>query len=322
MNQFFFDDLIKGRITFERSYFDDFIIARSDGRPMYNFVVVVDDAFMRITHIIRGEDHIANTPKQILLYQACGYQVPQFAHLPMILGPGGHRLSKRDGAVAVLDYQKDGYLPDAFENYLIRLGWSHGDQEIFSRAEVVNYFLLENVGKKGAIFDIAKLAWVNSMYIKHKSDAELLAYIQRYLAPALRTEVGWDMQTLCQVIGLYKDRVKTIRELLDEILALWHGPSLFDVPQLKTTLHNQVVQHLDTMLTALMPHEIIWQAADLKLIMQQCASTCGIKFVDLAGPVRVALIGKSTGPGVSELLALVGKREALRRIMMLKSALL
>ena len=163
-------------ITIGADQLDDFIIVRSDGTPMYNFVVVIDDADMRISHVIRGEEHIANTPKQILLYQACNFALPQFAHLPMILGPDGSKLSKRDAATGVFEYRNMGYLPDALFNYLVRLGWAHGDQEVFTRDEMIKFFTFDHVGKKGAIFDQQKLDWINGVYMRNTPDQELLAY--------------------------------------------------------------------------------------------------------------------------------------------------
>lgn len=186
-------DLIRGEVTFDADQLDDFIIVRSDGMPMYNFVVVIDDAFMKISHVIRGEEHISNTPKQILLYQACGYALPQFAHLSMILGPSGEKLSKRDGAVSVLEYKKMGYLPDALFNYLVRLGWAHGDQEVFTRDELIKFFTLEAVNKKGAIFDPQKLDWMNGVYIRALSDHELLMRIINDVMPDFLERVShWD----------------------------------------------------------------------------------------------------------------------------------
>jgi glutamyl-tRNA synthetase len=199
-----FDDLIKGTITISLDQMDDFIILRSGGFPMYNFVVVVDDAFMRITHIIRGEEHIVNTPKQILLNEACGYSIPRFGHLPLILGPSGDKLSKRDGATSVVEYRRDGYIPHALLNYLARLGWSHGDQEIFSLSELIEHFSLEHIGRTGAIFDFEKLAWVNSVYLKAMTQEEILDAIVRDVDSHFLTRFTWNVDKVKQVIGLYK----------------------------------------------------------------------------------------------------------------------
>ncbi|GMU19625.1 MAG: hypothetical protein AMXMBFR12_08170 [Candidatus Babeliales bacterium] len=182
-------DLIRDEIRIEPDQLDDFIIVRSDGTPMYNFVVVVDDADMRITHVIRGEEHIANTPKQILLYQACNFKLPEFAHLPMSLGSDGSKLSKRDAATGVFEYKAAGYLPDALFNYLVRLGWAHGDQEIFTKDEMITYFDLAHVGKKGAIFDQQKLDWLNGVYMRDTLDVQLLDIILKDIQPTLLTDL-------------------------------------------------------------------------------------------------------------------------------------
>ena len=181
-----FNDLIRGTVTFDFDQFDDFIIARSDSAPTYNFVVVVDDEDMNITHVIRGEDHISNTPKQIMLYHALGYQLPIFAHIPLILGPAGNRLSKRDAATSVLQYKQAGYLPAAFFNYLVRLGVAHGDQEVFSKEELVSLFKVKEVGKKSTIFDIQKLTWLNGVYIRKASPTNLLLAIDSMEKGALK----------------------------------------------------------------------------------------------------------------------------------------
>lgn len=317
-----FFDLIRGPISFDRSHLDDFIIARSDGRPMYNFVVVVDDVFMRITHVIRGEEHISNTPKQLLLYQACGYAVPQFAHLPMILGPDGSKLSKRTGAVAVLDYQLMGYLPEALENYLARLGWSHGDQEIFTKEQLISLFSLDAVGKKGAIFDVQKLDWINSHYIRQRSALELFSYLQEWVMPAIGTQILWDVDKIHQVIGLYKDRVKTIKELGQELLMLYCGPASFDHDQVSSHTGADTAVQIEQLIEALAAIEQPWSSVSVSAAIKQFVALLKIKFVDLAHPVRLALIGKADGPGVTDLLLCVGKDEALKRLNALRDFLL
>ncbi len=317
-----FNDLIRGPISFERSYFDDFIIARSDGRPVYNFVAVVDDAHMRITHVIRGEDHIANTPKQILLYKALEYGVPQFAHLPMILGPGGNRLSKRDGAVSVLDYQLEGYFPEALENYLARLGWSYGDQEVFSHAELIDYFTLEGVSKKGACFDVAKLGWMNSVYIKSKSALELLAYMESYPWLALSNHTSWPAQDICQTINLYKDRVKTLRELREAVLSVCNPVDLIATKSFNHDGMDAIHPHMDKIYELLLLiHDADWKEPNLAACIKGYCAQHAIKFVNVAQPLRLALTGSSVGPGVSELLALIGKNESIRRLATLISTL-
>lgn len=314
-----FNDVIRGNVTFPMEQFDDFIIARSDGRPMYNFVVVVDDIHMHISHIIRGEDHISNTPKQIMLYEALGHKPPLFAHLPLILGPSGERLSKRDAATAVLDYKQEGYLPQALENYLVRLGWAYGDQEIFTRQELIEYFSIDDVGKKGSIFDLEKLAWVNSVYMKHKSAPELLAYIEQEMMPDIRSRVTWDDAHLYAIIDLYKDRVCTMRALVQAIISAYEGPHSFDERERKELLTHDIKTHLEALIDLLHGMGISFQSDEISMCLKQFCKERGIKLSQLALPVRMALTGKSDGPGVFDLLAAVGKQESSRRIGMLLS---
>lgn len=309
-----FHDLIRGTVTFHRDQLDDFIIIRSDGTPMYNFVVVVDDAFMRISHVIRGEDHVSNTPKQILLYQACNYPLPQFAHLPMILGPSGDRLSKRDGAVSVLEYKNMGYLPDALLNYLVRLGWSHGDQEIFTRQELIDLFTIEAVNKKGAIFDPTKLDWVNSMYLRNLAAQELFDYATTILEYPLQQKLApWQEPAILQLITLYKERVKTIRELIDELLVLHDGPQQYSAAELQQWINPEIVAHLKIVEQKLSELPQFTLEAVTTLIKDLCTHL-GIKLVALAQPMRIALIGKTASPGIFELIALVGKDKTIARL--------
>ena len=316
-----FDDLIRGRVTIPRDQLDDFIIARSDGTPMYNFVVVVDDADMRITQVIRGEDHISNTPKQILLYQACGYSVPQFAHIPLILGPSGDRLSKRDGATSALAYKELGYLPDAFVNYLVRLGWAHGDQEIFSRQELIDLFTLDAVGKKGSIFDIQKLNWLNGVYIRESSAQSLLSYIQAELESVFSKQFsGWNTEQLLGAIELYKERVFTIQELMQEVTLLYNGPSAYDEADMRKWITQQTSGHLDQLLQTL-ASITQFNGDALSQPIKELAKNLEIKFALIAQPVRIALIGKGSGPGVFDMLAQIGKKESLDRITALRDRL-
>lgn len=316
-----FDDLIRGAVRFERDQLDDFIIARSDGNPIYNFVVVIDDAAMHITHVIRGEDHISNTPKQILLYQACGYSLPQFAHLPMILGPSGDRLSKRDGATSVNEFKEMGYLPEALINYLVRLGWSHGDQEIFSREELIEFFTLDAVGKKGSIFDQEKLKWVNAVYIKAASSQDLFQYLLTNINPELNTIVSpWNNDTILKAIELYKERVATMRELLDDLILLHNGPKSYIGSDLAKWTTHQTKEHLKELVDRLN------QLDDFSLdacnaLVKDLVKQLGIKFVAIAQPIRIALLGKSSGPGIFEMCEILGKKETIERISRLQEYL-
>lgn len=309
-----FEDIIRGTITFTVDQLDDFIIMRSDGLPVYNFSVVVDDAFMRISHVIRGEEHITNTPKQILLYQAYGYPVPYFAHLPVILGSDGTKLSKRDGATAVMDYRSAGYLADALINYLVRLGWSHKDQEIFSRDELVAYFSLDHVGKKGAIFDKEKLNWLNALYIKQKTAAELLQLIIDGVEPQLRMHLSlWTDAVLHQIIDCYKDRVKTLRELVDVLLLLYHGPDHFVPDDFRMWITPQSTIFIQELIADMSMHNEQYSVNPEQMV-QQFVKQKGIKLVMIAQPLRMAMLGRAAGPGIGILLSIVSLPELIRRL--------
>jgi len=310
-----FIDLIHGEISFETAQLDDFIIIRSDGTPMYNFVVVVDDADMRISHVIRGDDHISNTPKQILLYQAAGFTVPQFAHVPMILGEDGQRLSKRHAATAVIDYRKNGYLAPALCNYLVRLGWSHGDQEIFTRDELVQYFSLDQVGKKAAIFDNKKLDWLNNLYIKQKSGIELFELITKDVESNFAARVAnWTKEQVYKILELYRDRVKTLRELIDEVYLVYSGPAGFtdlELEKIKITAQAEIymleVAHN-------LREQTDFTAQAVTDVLKKLCKEQKIGLVEIAQPLRIALLGKAASPSVFELLELVGKNESIKRL--------
>ncbi len=309
-----FEDLIRGPITFSIDQFDDFILVRTDGTPMYNFVVVVDDAEMKITHIIRGEDHISNTPKQIALYQALGFDIPFFAHVPLILGSEGQRLSKREAAVSVLEYKQQGYLADALCNYLVRLGWAHGDQEVFSREELVRFFTLNDVGKSGAIFDAEKLDWLNGIYIRQATPEELFEYSVRDVEPDLEQKLSlWSKEQILLLLHLYQDRVSTLLQLVAELIS-FHDHSR---TPLQTDLEKWVTadtyDHLKLVVEELQTIAVFSSQA-LSKMLKEFATKNDLKLVSIAQPLRLALTGKASGPGVFELLALLGKEESIRRI--------
>lgn len=308
-----FEDLIKGPITINLEQLDDFIIVRSGGFPMYNFAVVVDDAFMGITHIIRGEEHIVNTPKQILLNDACGYPNPRFAHLPLILGPSGDKLSKRDGATSVIEYRKAGYLPHALLNYLARLGWSHGDQEIFSLSELIEHFSLDNIGTKGSIFDFEKLAWVNTVYLKALTEEQIIDAIVADVDTHFVTKFSWTVDTIKQLIVLYKERVKTLKMLVDELLLVHDGPQEHDAQDIQKWITTETAQHLDAAIEAFEKCEIFTHD-NCAAIAKELAAMLGIKLVNLLQPIRLALIGKASGPGVFDLMTVIGKEKTLARL--------
>ncbi len=305
-----FDDLIHGLVTFSLDTLDDFIIVRSDSTPMYNFVVVVDDAFMRISHIIRGEEHLINTPKQLLLYEACGYKIPLFAHTPLILGSDGTKLSKRDAATAVIDYKQNGFLPEALCNYLVRLGWSHGDQEIFSRQELINYFSLENVGKKGAIFDMKKLEWMNSVYIRHHSAQELIAYITKTLDSQWAYKFNnWNQEQLSGFVDLYKERVKTVVELMHALSVIYEMPKSYEQLEYNPQINN----YLEALIKELEKKDVLNRAEIETLIKAICAQF-NVKLPVLAQPIRNALTGTISSPSIYDMIVLLGKKEAVTRI--------
>jgi len=308
-------DLIRGDVIFDNAQLDDLIIMRSDGTPTYNFCVVVDDVDMEITHVIRGDDHLNNTPKQIHIYKALGYRIPEFAHLPMILGHDKTRLSKRHGATSVTSYKEMGYLADAFMNYLVRLGWAHGDQEIFTRDELVEYFSLEVVGKSAAVFNPEKLLWLNSQYIKNSPSEKLAEMVMPFL---LREKVIHDGQTLdkewlSKAIDALKERSKTLIELAhslhfyiaeeieydkkakEKFLSEKSLPYLIDVREAFTRLDNFIAPEIEKVLVTLVEKH-------------------NIKLGNLAQPVRVAVTGKAESPGIFEVLEILGKEKVLKRL--------
>lgn len=313
---FVWDDAIRGTISFERDQIDDFIIIRSDGTPTYNFCVVIDDNASAITHVIRGEDHISNTPKQIALYQALGYTIPVFGHIPMILGPDGNKLSKRDGAVDVIAYQTMGYLPEALLNYIARLGWAHKDQEIFTVSELIEHFSLEAVGKKPSVFDYTKLAWLNGVYLRAADDAYL---VER--ARALQSDVferviqAWSSEQVCAAIALYKERCATLCELIEAIVALYEGPTAYNQQDLTTHIDGTTRTLLDKVIAVI-------EAAEPDHFKQQLQDLCkqeGIKLGGIAQPIRIALTGCASSPGVFELIKVLGKDVVVQRLRGLQS---
>ncbi len=312
-----FVDLIRGEIVVEREQLDDFVIVRRDGTPTYNFVVVLDDIFMRVSHVIRGEDHISNTPKQILIYNILGENLPKYAHLPLILGQSGGKLSKRDAAVAVESYKREGFLADALFNYLVRLGWSYGDQEIFSRAELVEKFDVSDVGKKGAVFDIKKLRWLNGIYIRKLNYEEMLTAIEEMDSESKkRLEASWQPDKLEILLHEYGQRAETLSELVDDILSFAEVPDFLDVNLISKWVDENTDKILEDYINRLSDLPILNHESLLNLARVVCEKW-GIKLVRLAQPLRLALTGKIFSPGVFELIALIGKKEATKRINLL-----
>jgi glutamyl-tRNA synthetase len=309
-------DLVHGPIRFERADLDDFILLRSDGMPTYNFAVVIDDVLMDITHVIRGDDHISNTPRQIMLYEAMGLPVPCFAHIPMILGSDRSRLSKRHGATSVLAYQQMGYLPEAMVNYLVRLGWSHGDQEIFSQEELVRHFSLEKVGKTPAVFDPVKLEWLNGQYIKRIAPDRLTALLRPFWEAAGVSQqelFQGDEAWLHRVACLFQERARTVTELASSSRFVFTGKIERDKAVAMKVLSNEAKARIRALLPEIeaLP---TFTAATLESLFRMRAEALGLKLVDLAQPFRVGLSGKSVSPPIFPIMELMGWDAARRRV--------
>ncbi len=303
------DDQVKGRIEFANSELDDFIIARADGTPTYNFCVVVDDWDMAITHVIRGDDHVNNTPRQINLLQALGAPVPRYAHLSMILGDDGQKLSKRHGAVSVMQYDEDGYLPEAVLNYLARLGWSHGDEEVFSMAQFAAWFDLDHITASAAQFNTEKLNWLNAHYIKAADPQRLAAEVNRRLAKqGVSTADGPDVAL---VAALYRDRAGNLNELADAahpFYVLVHASKEVRAQHLtQAACHALKVLH-DRLA------DCTWQAAELGQLVKQTATDLGMKMPQVAIPLRVALLGLPQSPAIDAVLEVMGRERVLHRL--------
>ena len=306
-----FDDLIKGRIVFTNEELDDLIIQRSDGTPTYNFVVVIDDATMGITTVIRGDDHINNTPRQILLYDALGYPVPRFAHVPMILGADKTRLSKRHGATSVMAYRDMGFLPEAMVNYLVRLGWSHGDQEIFSRDELVEKFSIEAVGKSAGVFNPDKLLWLNAHYIK-SGDPVRLAEL---LLPFLR-ERGVDVAggpDPVAVVKTLQERARTMVEMADGALFYYQAGFAYDEQAAGKHLTPEAGGLLADLAGRLEVLADVSQPGIETLFKEFCAEK-GIKLGQIGPAVRVSLCGVTASPGIYEVIEVLGAAETVARL--------
>ncbi|MBD3231788.1 glutamate--tRNA ligase [Candidatus Dependentiae bacterium] len=312
-----FDDAIRGEIKIERNQLDDFVIMRRDGIPTYNFVVVVDDIFMRITNVIRGEDHISNTPKQILIYNALNVQSPVFAHLPLILGPNGTRLSKRDAAVNVDEYRKQGFLADAFFNYLVRLGWSHGDQEIFTKKEMIKYFNLDDVGKKGSIFDIKKLEWLNGVYIRQSSFEELFAAVNDLNEDyKQKLTEDWNIAQLQKLFEQYKQRATKLLDMVQDIISLAQKPKVLDLDLISKWLSEKTFKLLQDFVINIEKLEKINHEKLIEVAKSICKKY-DQKLVAIAQPLRLAITGKIVSPGIFELICILNKKDAIERIRLL-----
>ncbi len=310
-----FNDLIKGEIRYPNSQLDDFIIVRSDGTPTYNFVVVVDDALMGITHVIRGDDHLNNTPKQIQLYRALGYTPPQFAHVPMILGPDRTKLSKRHGATSVTAYREEGYLPEALFNFLVRLGWSHGDREIFSKDELIELFSLDAVGKSPAVFNPDKLLWLNHHYMREYPPQRLAELLKGFLVKEgiVEDADSIDPAWLCEVAVVFRERAKTLKEMAHQCDFLFREPEGYDEKGVKKFFKPETAKYLEAVAERIEALPSLSREA-LDGVFKDVLETFGIKMKAIGQPIRIAITGRTVSPPLHEIILLVGKDEAVRRI--------
>lgn len=309
------NDMIKGPVSFGNDQLDDLIIMRSDGTPTYNFVVVVDDVDMNITHVIRGDDHLNNTPKQIHIYKALGYDVPEFAHLPMILGADKARLSKRHGATSVIEYRNSGYLSDALVNYLVRLGWSHGDQEIFSREDLIRHFSFENVGGSASVFNPEKLLWINSEYIKATQPEKLAELVRPFLLNdgTIREGDTLDMTWLSAAIKTLVERCRTLKELANSLKYYILEGVEINAAAGKKFLTSQSKPLLMDIIDGLGGLGE-FKHAQIEQVFNSIVAKHGVKLGAVAQPVRVAMTGNTVSPGIYDVLEIVGKERSLKRL--------
>ncbi|MBT3181303.1 MAG: glutamate--tRNA ligase [Deltaproteobacteria bacterium] len=305
-----FHDICRGTISFNNAELDDLIIARSDGTPTYNFTVVIDDVTMDMTHIIRGDDHINNTPKQVMLYNALGYKLPEFAHLPMIHGSDKKKLSKRHGAASVMEYKELGYLPEGLVNYLARLGWAHGDQEIFDFSELIKIFDLDAVSNSPSIFDTEKLEWVNSQHIVKKTNAELVELTRPFFT---KIDISLtDDNYAIQVMEVERERARTLKELANISTFFFNDEISIDPKAASKWLKPEQIGRLQELREAIQEDQQ-FSVASLSKIFNEMAERNGLKMLKIAQPVRVAMTGSTASPGIFEVLTILGKERVLKR---------
>ncbi len=305
------DDRIQGRVVYDNSELDDLIIARSDGTPTYNLTVVVDDLDMKITDVIRGDDHLNNTPRQMNIMTALGHEPPRYAHVPLILGPDGKRLSKRHGATNVLQYRDEGYLPQALLNYLVRLGWAHGDQEVFALDEMIHKFDISDVNKSAARFDIEKLNWLNQQYLKNTAPAELVRPLQAQLrALGIDPHNGPDLERLAEV---QRERCETLKDMAEASPVFFEEFEDYDAKSVDKHMGadaRPVLEHLHEQLAQLSD----WRQETLHGVVKASAEALELKMGKVAQPLRVALCGTAVSPSIDATLELMGQNRTLDRI--------
>lgn len=303
------NDMVQGVVSVKNSQLDDLVLLRSDGTPTYMLSVVVDDHDMGITHVIRGDDHLTNTFRQIQIFNACGWNIPVFGHIPLIYGPDGAKLSKRHGAVSAIDYMQLGYLPEAISNYLLRLGWSHGDDEVISRNDAIRWFSFNNVGKSPSRFDMAKLQNLNGHYIRIRSNESLLEYMLPFFKVEL-TELH--KERILRGMNSLKARAKTIVELVESAMVYVSSPKLFDEKcrKYQTDFHKTILTEIANKLET---GEFCSSESELCNQVKAYANSKNIKLLEIAQAMRVALCGKLVSPSVFELVSILGVGESVHR---------
>lgn len=308
------NDGIKGEVVFNVSdMLDDFIIARSDGTPTYNFVVTIDDALMGVTDVIRGDDHLSNTPKQIVIYNALGFNVPTFFHVPMILNPDGKKLSKRDGATDVMDYEKQGFLPETLLNFLVRLGWSHGDQEIFSMDEMLEWFNPNDINKSASAYNQEKLLWLNAHYIKQISYERIVTLLKPF---------GVDIELHVKkelLIDALRDRAKTMKEFALLAQNIIEAPTAYDETAVAKFLSKEALEILEAYKESLHVNGVLNHASEFETSTKAFLESKGLKLKDLAQSIRIAMVGSSVSPAIFDVLEIIGYNDVLKRIETLLS---
>lgn len=314
-----FNDLLRGEVTFEGELLSDFVIIKSDGIPTYNYAVVIDDALMNITHVMRGDDHISNTPKQILIYEALGFAIPKFAHIPMIMGSDHTRLSKRHGATSVMEYKKMGYIPEAVVNYIAHLGWSSGDErEIFSKGELIKEFSLDKISKHAAVFSMDKLNWFNSEYLKKMSVDSLTEMLIPYLKEAnYITEEDLSepkLEWLKEVVKLMQGRFKNFSQFIDYADYFFVDKINIDPQAFKSVLNNEGVTGTLQALKEKLLSLKCWDEESIENAVRGVTSSLQIKGGQIIHPTRVALTGKKIGPGLFDLMVVLGQEKTIKRL--------
>ena len=305
------DDLVKGRVVINNRELDDLVLARTDGTPTYNLTVVVDDWDMKMTHVIRGDDHLNNTPRQINILKALGAELPAYAHVPMILGDDGKRLSKRHGAVGVMQYKEDGFLPEALINYLVRLSWSHGDKEIFSVDEMIELFDANDINTSASAFNTEKLLWLNQHYIKEKDTADLAVLLQEYIQSAgYSTNDGPD---LIAVLDVFQERCNTLVELAEEIRFLYENFSEYNNKQAKKQFKENTLPILESLKQQYNDLEN-WSATAIHEVVENTVKSLEVGFGKVGQPLRLAVTGHGKSPSIDVTLELLGKEKTVQRL--------